>query len=76
MCNMYKGDAFLTMSFNAFQDDLYPGLLYFLSAGLVTVSCVCAYFTTETNNRSMNDTIASKQNEVNVQGDRFENTKL
>ena len=60
-----------------FQDDLYPGLLYFLSAGLVAVSCVCAYFTTETNNRSMNDTIASDKTKYDkVQINDFENNKL
>ena len=67
--------VYLPTSFNTFQDELYPGLLYFLSAGLVTVSCVCAYFTTETNKRNMNDTIASEKIK-NIQFDSLENTKL
>ena len=60
-----------------FQDALYPGLLYFLSAGLVTVSCVCAYFTTETNKRNMHDTITSEKTKYDkVQLNDIENKKI
>ena len=49
-----------------FQSDIYPGLLYFLSAGLVVISVICMYFAAETNNVKLKDTLDSEKEEQDI----------